>query len=110
MGGIQPKGTPLRKVDELNRHAAASQLAHEVTDVPVISGRSMIRTDDDQIFGCTRHCLFDCRWLEWLTYSGLMTSGNPKRTADFDPSEFEEGFMVYQADRDRVHYMNPAAV
>jgi hypothetical protein len=36
--------------------------------------------------------------------------GYPKKTGDFEPAEFEEGFMVYQAEKDRVHYMNPMAV
>jgi methyltransferase-like protein len=34
----------------------------------------------------------------------------PKRTAGLDINPAEEGYIIYQAEFDRVHYLNPTAV
>jgi hypothetical protein len=34
----------------------------------------------------------------------------PKKTGDFEIREFEDAFMIYQPERDRVHYLNRTAV
>jgi hypothetical protein len=33
----------------------------------------------------------------------------PRRAAGVELSEVTDGFLVYQPDRDRVHYLNPTA-
>jgi hypothetical protein len=33
----------------------------------------------------------------------------PKKSDDLEVDEVEDGFVVYQPDRERVHYLNPTA-
>jgi Coenzyme PQQ synthesis protein D (PqqD) len=34
---------------------------------------------------------------------------NPKQIAGLDVDETEEGYIIYEPDKDRVHYLNPTA-
>jgi hypothetical protein len=34
----------------------------------------------------------------------------PKQTDGLEINQLPDGYIVYQADRDRVHYLNPSAV
>ncbi len=34
---------------------------------------------------------------------------HPRRVSDYDLDEIEDGFVIYQPDRDRVHYLNHTA-
>jgi hypothetical protein len=35
---------------------------------------------------------------------------HPRRLAELDVNQIEDGFVIYQADRDRAHYLNHTAV
>ena len=35
---------------------------------------------------------------------------HPRRLAELDINQIEDGFVIYQADRDRAHYLNHSAV
>jgi len=37
-------------------------------------------------------------------------SGNPRHVDDLDMSPSDDGYIIYQPDRDRVHFLNPTAV
>jgi hypothetical protein len=37
-------------------------------------------------------------------------TARPRKAGDFDIREFEDAYMIYQPERDRVHYLNHTAV
>lgn len=37
-------------------------------------------------------------------------TGNPKHIEDLDISPADDGYIIYQPERDRVHFLNPTAV
>ena len=41
---------------------------------------------------------------------GGAINGNPKHIDDLDISPAEDGYIIYQAELDRVHFLNPTAV
>jgi len=44
------------------------------------------------------------------TSKGQRTAMNPRRVDGLEINPVEDGFMIYQPDRDRVHYLNHTAV
>jgi hypothetical protein len=39
----------------------------------------------------------------------LRMSDRPRKSDELEVDEVEDGFVIYQADRERVHYLNPTA-
>jgi hypothetical protein len=42
--------------------------------------------------------------------SAASWTGNPKHIADLDISPADGGYIIYRAEQDRVHFLNPTAV
>ncbi len=45
-----------------------------------------------------------------MSASALTWTGNPTHIDDLDISPADGGYIVYRADQDRVHFLNPTAV
>jgi Coenzyme PQQ synthesis protein D (PqqD) len=41
---------------------------------------------------------------------GVLTENYPKHIDDLDINPADDGYIIYQPDQDRVHYLNPTAV
>jgi hypothetical protein len=42
--------------------------------------------------------------------SEVACNGNPRHVDDLDMSPADDGYIIYQPDKDRVHFLNPSAV
>jgi hypothetical protein len=38
------------------------------------------------------------------------TSGNPRQSDDLDITPADDGYIIYQPELDRVHFLNPTAI
>ena len=45
-----------------------------------------------------------------LGTGGILTENYPKHIDDLDINPADDGYIIYQPDQDRVHYLNPTAV
>jgi methyltransferase-like protein len=64
------------------------------------------------IFGATLLRLKNATYSDFVVTKLAVAESTdcPKRVPDLDINTADEGFIIYQAERDRVHYLNPTAV